>query len=360
MFSSRPSSPKSDSELLVKTHESFEPEMQWNWGAFPTVWKLHECTHTRTHRHTPVDALWMPSCTAEVSFANTLSETTPTLSQVCQTDSSPLDLQCISPSSSSHFRTIKRQDSFDMSEEVLIRGSVTVVRPQPRTQSLSLGSHATQGTSSSGERNCYIDQSTPTDLAGSHVSSWKTNGDSAQILESTLSQEDNACFHPANIIKDTDSLDKNGQTTSVEHFSTVADAQHPSSADDMNSVTDTTNTQKQLSKESEDSTVPCSDPASTTGTEPHQLGISLEESEQGSTRGAAVVEGGSGSEGCAKGWKDVGPGGTEAGESQANQTAIKAEERDTDATRMAAEELPNPYEKVEQQEKKKGEIFCPL
>lgn len=36
MFYSRPSSPKSDSELC-KPQESLGPQMQWNWGAFPKV-----------------------------------------------------------------------------------------------------------------------------------------------------------------------------------------------------------------------------------------------------------------------------------------------------------------------------------
>uniref|UniRef100_A0AAR2JZN3 phosphatidate phosphatase n=1 Tax=Pygocentrus nattereri TaxID=42514 RepID=A0AAR2JZN3_PYGNA len=34
---SRPSSPKSDSELLVKPQETSGPQMQWNWGGFPKV-----------------------------------------------------------------------------------------------------------------------------------------------------------------------------------------------------------------------------------------------------------------------------------------------------------------------------------
>uniref|UniRef100_A0A8C8CJ15 phosphatidate phosphatase n=1 Tax=Oncorhynchus tshawytscha TaxID=74940 RepID=A0A8C8CJ15_ONCTS len=37
VFYSRPSSPKSDSELLVKPQESSGPQMQWNWGGFPKV-----------------------------------------------------------------------------------------------------------------------------------------------------------------------------------------------------------------------------------------------------------------------------------------------------------------------------------
>lgn len=47
VFLSRPSSPKSDSELLVKTQESSGPQMEWNWGGFPMV---------RQHKHTNADA----------------------------------------------------------------------------------------------------------------------------------------------------------------------------------------------------------------------------------------------------------------------------------------------------------------
>uniref|UniRef100_A0A8C2ZXH7 phosphatidate phosphatase n=1 Tax=Cyclopterus lumpus TaxID=8103 RepID=A0A8C2ZXH7_CYCLU len=46
VFPSRPSSPKSDSELMVKPQESSGPQMQWNWGGFPMVWPP---THTHTH-----------------------------------------------------------------------------------------------------------------------------------------------------------------------------------------------------------------------------------------------------------------------------------------------------------------------
>ncbi|XP_067094187.1 phosphatidate phosphatase LPIN2-like isoform X1 [Osmerus mordax] len=86
VFYSRPSSPKSDSELLVKQQESSRPQMQWSWGGFPKL------------ERTP----------SEVQRA----------------------------SGSSHFRTIHRQDSFDMdSEATVICGRidrVIMVRPQPR------------------------------------------------------------------------------------------------------------------------------------------------------------------------------------------------------------------------------------
>uniref|UniRef100_A0AAQ5WWD3 phosphatidate phosphatase n=1 Tax=Amphiprion ocellaris TaxID=80972 RepID=A0AAQ5WWD3_AMPOC len=118
VFYSRPSSPKSDSELLVKSQESSEPQIQWNWGGFPTV---------------------------------------------------------ISHLGSSHFRTIERQDSFDMGDEPVIScgrvGSVTVVKPQPRTQSLDLGSLSIQTPPLSKEKNSHIAHSTPSDLFKSCASS---------------------------------------------------------------------------------------------------------------------------------------------------------------------------------------------
>lgn len=62
--------------------------------------------------------------------------------QLRPSERTPADVQPISPSSASHFRTIKRQDSFDSSCEPVIScgrvGRVTVVRPVPRTHSLDL------------------------------------------------------------------------------------------------------------------------------------------------------------------------------------------------------------------------------
>ncbi|XP_063071200.1 zgc:123305 isoform X2 [Engraulis encrasicolus] len=108
VFLSRPSSPKSDSELLVR-QESLGPQMQWCWGGFPKV------------------------CPSERSSAD--SQRTPT---------SP-----ITPSENSHFRTIQRQDSFDLgcpdpsappaiasssnSSSTASGSPVTLIRPQPRT-----------------------------------------------------------------------------------------------------------------------------------------------------------------------------------------------------------------------------------
>ncbi|XP_035634543.1 phosphatidate phosphatase LPIN3-like isoform X1 [Oncorhynchus keta] len=98
VFYSRPSSPKSDSELLVKPQESSGPQMQWNWGGFP---------------------------------------------KMCLAERGTVEVQRVSPgihcSDSSHFRTIQWQDSFDMGQEPdfscgRANSSVTVVvRPKPRT-----------------------------------------------------------------------------------------------------------------------------------------------------------------------------------------------------------------------------------
>uniref|UniRef100_A0A8C9WXZ0 phosphatidate phosphatase n=1 Tax=Sander lucioperca TaxID=283035 RepID=A0A8C9WXZ0_SANLU len=161
---SRPSSPKSDSELLVRPQESSGPQMQWNWGGFPML---------------------------------------------CQSERTPLELQHISPSDSSHFRTIKRQDSFDKDYEPVIScgraGSVTVVRPQPRTHSPDLGSDTMQTTPLRMEENSYTTHSTPTDLS---KSSAETNVASTQALEFAFGEEENreSSSYSANLINGTDSL----------------------------------------------------------------------------------------------------------------------------------------------------------
>uniref|UniRef100_A0A8C6LXL4 phosphatidate phosphatase n=1 Tax=Nothobranchius furzeri TaxID=105023 RepID=A0A8C6LXL4_NOTFU len=49
----RPDSPKSDSELLLKSPESSGPQMQWNWGGFPQVrshWETRDTDHCSEER----------------------------------------------------------------------------------------------------------------------------------------------------------------------------------------------------------------------------------------------------------------------------------------------------------------------
>lgn len=293
VFFSRPSSPKSDSELLVKSQESSGPQIQWNWGGFPTL---------------------------------------------CQSERTPVELQRISPSGSSHFRTIERQDSFDMSCEPVIScgrmGSVTVVRPQPRTQSLDIGSHAVQTTPLSRETNSHFAHSTPTDLSNSCVSSEKTNEDSAQALVSTLGETENrdSSFSSANLINGTDSL-ASKENISVENNNTVTDG-----------VTDPNSGQRQPINESEDSTVTATNLISTELSNPQQQGTLSEQSEQGSTGSAPVSEGDSGIDPCAEvGEEDGGPGGTEGstGGSLTNKTEGLANSSEASS-------------RVEQQDKKKG------
>ncbi|KAF5909332.1 phosphatidate phosphatase LPIN2-like isoform X2, partial [Clarias magur] len=90
LFYSRPSSPKSDSELLVKPQETTGPQMQWNWGGFPKV------------------------CPSERGSKERLS--------------TPSSL--VTPSERSHFRTIQRQASFNMELSDPMT-TVTVLRPEP-------------------------------------------------------------------------------------------------------------------------------------------------------------------------------------------------------------------------------------
>uniref|UniRef100_A0A8C9X0L0 phosphatidate phosphatase n=1 Tax=Sander lucioperca TaxID=283035 RepID=A0A8C9X0L0_SANLU len=201
VFYSRPSSPKSDSELLVRPQESSGPQMQWNWGGFPML---------------------------------------------CQSERTPLELQHISPSDSSHFRTIKRQDSFDKDYEPVIScgraGSVTVVRPQPRTHSPDLGT--------------------------------ETNVASTQALEFAFGEEENreSSSYSANLINGTDSLASKESTISVVHNSTVTD-----------SVTKPNNAQIKLINESKDCTVTATSPSSIELSNPQQQGALSVQSEQGST-----------------------------------------------------------------------------
>ncbi|XP_028667931.1 phosphatidate phosphatase LPIN3-like [Erpetoichthys calabaricus] len=95
VFQSRPSSPKSDSELLVKPPEAAGPQMQWSWGGFPKIKQSERCV---------VDGIRM----------------TPT----------------IRPQETTHFRTIQRQESVEFDFEQEQNGSV-LLRPQPRDYSLS-------------------------------------------------------------------------------------------------------------------------------------------------------------------------------------------------------------------------------
>ncbi|KAL4655644.1 phosphatidate phosphatase LPIN3-like [Arapaima gigas] len=115
VFSSRPMSPKSDSELMVNPLDSPGPQMQWNWGAFP---------------------------------------------KACHSERTLAEVQCTPPivvSKNTHFRTIQKQDSFDLDSEVM--GScqqtddVTVLRPKPRPRGAEPSS-TVESSSPPGEQMC--------------------------------------------------------------------------------------------------------------------------------------------------------------------------------------------------------------
>uniref|UniRef100_UPI0037E713EC phosphatidate phosphatase LPIN2 isoform X1 n=2 Tax=Semicossyphus pulcher TaxID=241346 RepID=UPI0037E713EC len=270
VFFSRPSSPKSDSELLVKPHGSSEPHMEWNWGGFP-----------------------MP----------------------CQSERTAVELQHTSPSGSSYFRTIERQDSFDMGYEPVIScgrvGSVTVVRPQPRTQSLDLSSHSMLTPPLSKEKNSHIAHSTPSDLSASSTPAAKTN------MDLISGEEEN---------RDSSSLASKESTIRV---STVTDM---ISQEKLKSETKLNNAQI--------GDCTATSPSSTEVSNPQQQGASSEQSEQGSTSSAPVSEGDSGIDPCAEGGEEDG--------------ALKAEGRDSGAAAEGSANSAEASSKVEQQEKKKG------
>lgn len=83
------------------------------------------------------------------------------LLQLRQSEKLTVELQ--RPSSSSHFRTIERQDSFDVEGEPVIRcgrvGRVNVVRPHARTRSLDLASISMETTPPTLKKNPHIAQS---------------------------------------------------------------------------------------------------------------------------------------------------------------------------------------------------------
>ncbi|XP_034540441.1 phosphatidate phosphatase LPIN2-like isoform X2 [Notolabrus celidotus] len=291
VFFSRPPSPKSDSELVVKPQGFSEPQMEWNWGGFPML---------------------------------------------CQSERTSLDLQRISPSNYSNFRTIERQDSFDVGgfQPVISCGrvgSVTVVRPQPRTQSLDLGSLTLQSPPLSKKKNSHIAHSTPTDLSMSCEPAAKTDMD-LKLEE----EEDRDSSFTASLTDRTDSPACKESTTSFKHINTETG---DSSPENLDSETKPDNAQAQLLNESED----CKVESTTELTDPQLQGATLEQSEHGSTSSAPVSEGDSGIDPCAEGGEeDSGP---------------KAEGRDAGATWTTVEAGGNSSEassKTEQQEKKKG------
>ncbi|XP_027858009.1 phosphatidate phosphatase LPIN2 [Xiphophorus couchianus] len=104
VFLSRPDSPKIDSEVLDEAQDLSEPQMQWNWGGFPT----------------PFDP-----------------------------ENTPGELKA-----STHFFPIERQDSFDLDYEVT-PSVISCVKPQPKAGSFCLDSSSQQASSLSTKNNVH-------------------------------------------------------------------------------------------------------------------------------------------------------------------------------------------------------------
>uniref|UniRef100_A0A3Q0SDY7 phosphatidate phosphatase n=1 Tax=Amphilophus citrinellus TaxID=61819 RepID=A0A3Q0SDY7_AMPCI len=250
VFFSRSSSPKSDSELLVKTQESPGPQIQWNWGGFPTVGQ-----HALTHGGSSSDSF--------------------------------------------HFRTIKRQNSFDMACDPVIScgtvGSVTVVKPQPLTHSLDLGSHSTQTTALAKE-NSHNAISASSDISRSSSLSVNT----PLTLEATLEWEENKDLSSNSVSNCTDSPTTTESVVSPENENSVVYVEPPNDA------------QKQLDKDSDDHRALEPSPNSTKSFNVQHQEVLSDQGEQPYTNSAPVSEGDSGIDPFCEGGEENGSsGGTE-------------------------------------------------
>ncbi|XP_029906914.1 phosphatidate phosphatase LPIN2 isoform X2 [Myripristis murdjan] len=360
VFYSRPSSPKSDSELIVKPQESSGPQMQWNWGGFPMLYQSERS-------------------------------------------------QCIPPSDSSHFRTIERQDSFDMGFEPTITcgrvGSVTVVRPQPRSRSLDLDSLSIQTTPGLLEESLHIAHFIPNatfESVGSsavidinstqtcaHVSLVDTLHTAEELAEEVpsmpLLEEHRKSSSPsASLINGghVNCVAKKECTVSVAPISDMTDIVSPVSTSNTISMAKPDNVQNQPKKEKKACTVKADvldnhntavlatassiTAASSNSTETlnskddtEQHGALYEPSEQGPTDGAPVSEGDSGIEPCTVGAEGGGPElrdrSTEG--PLTSQTAEIIGGKDTEASSAVVKELAissEAHSKPEQPDKKRG------
>lgn len=263
----------------------------------------------------------------------------------------------------SHFRTIVRQNSFELDLEPVIScgrlGSITVIRPQPRTPSQEPDSCTMQKTPLAEEKNLHIDHSTPSDFSEACASSVKTNLDSAHTHQSTLMALENrdSSFYSTSLNNGTDSFDSKNNSVGVAHISTVIEKVCE------NSVTEPGNDQKQHIQQREDCTVTATSPSSIESTKVKQQGASSEQSEQGSTSSNPVSEGASGIDPCAEGLEEGSRSGVVDGSDRGSLTkkaASKVEMRAAGASWTTPEVLANSSEassKMEHQYKKKGEAL---
>lgn len=235
-----------------------------------------------------------------------------------------------------------RQNSFELDLEPVIScgslGSITVIRPQPRTPSQNPDSCTMQNTPLAEENDLYIDHSTPSDSSEACASPGKTKVESPHTHHSTLKAEEDTGTpsYSANLNNGTDKFDGKNNSVDVAHISPVDEKVCG------NSVTEAGNEQRELLQQREVAAT-----SSTESTSRKQQGAPSEQSEQGSTSSNPVSEGDSGIDPCAEGLEEGVRSGLENVELNA-----------AGAGRTAPEGLANSSEassKKELQHKQKGE-----
>ncbi|XP_016344732.1 phosphatidate phosphatase LPIN3-like [Sinocyclocheilus anshuiensis] len=176
VFFSRPSSPKSDSELC-KPQESLGPQMQWNWGAFPKV------------------------CQAERDESDSLRDPP------------------IMPSDHSHFRTIHRQASIDV-DSTDSAATVTVVRPEPQigtTSPLPLDDTRTVVSSS-------VNTQLDVKVTETHVVTFQSADDSFPQAWTALENKETKDFSVSSTDSDTQTCNITSSTNTMHGTSAVSSA----------------------------------------------------------------------------------------------------------------------------------------
>lgn len=230
--------------------------------------------------------------------------------------------------SSSHFRTIERQDSFDLGCEPTIScgrvGCVTVVRPQPRTQSLDVCSCATLSTPVFKEEAPFVDPAPPSDLLMPFPQA-KISTDLTSGCESASDKEESS----SHLKKLMALADPHADRFSMERFSTVSEWIGPAEG----------NASTQPVQGSSDGSTPAMSFSTSDLADENRQRLLSVHVEQALISSAAVSEGDSGIEPCAEGGEDDGAPGSAGG-----SESCKGAQADV------------TWAPAEQQEKRKGDV----
>lgn len=272
------------------------------------------------------------------------------LSQVRLPEKPPAESPTVPPSGVSHFRHIERQNSFDLGCEVVVgcgrAGSVTVVKPQPRT----LDNCSMQTSSFTWEKKPQGDLSTHSGLFMSCVSSGDV--DLLEPLEYSVGQEEEGDL--------SSSLGSSGPsphlcqegTVSAEHVCSVTDAICPQTENGVDTETKAEDTEKQSVTENKDCTARRTSQRSREVLNLQSQGVLSEQSEQGCTNGSPISGADDGIDPWAEGGNEDGAvGGTDGSSSE--KTAARAEGKDVGVSLAKSSEASSKLE----QDKKKGEVF---